>query len=64
MEAKFSITKGRQKGEVVKENSKTVWVTFKYKKNVAEEGAEAILKKYIAYIKRHRVKHNVIMLET
>ncbi len=64
MEAKFNITKGRQKGEVIRENTKTVWVKFKYKKNVAEEGAEAILKKYIAIIKRHRVKHNVAILET
>jgi hypothetical protein len=62
MEAKFNIRKGRQKGEVVKENCKTVWVKFKYKKNIADEGAEAIFKKFIAIIKRHRVKHNVIIM--
>ncbi len=63
MQAKFSITKGRQLGEVVKANNKTVWVKFKYKKNIAEEGAEAIFKKFIAIIKRHKLKHNVIMME-
>ena len=64
MDAKFDIKKGRQVGEVIKENSKTVWVTFKYKKNIAEEGAEAIWKKFTAIIKRHRIKHNVVILET
>ncbi|MHA1872616.1 MAG: hypothetical protein ACTSVB_00770 [Candidatus Heimdallarchaeaceae archaeon] len=62
MEAKFNIKKGRQKGEVIKENSKTIWVKFKYKKNIADEGAEAIFKKFIAIIKRHRIKHNVIIM--
>jgi len=64
VDAKFDIKKGRQVGEVIKENSKTVWVTFKYKKNIAEEGAEAIWKKFTAIIKRHRIKHNVVILET
>ncbi len=61
VEAKFNITKGRQRGEVIKENTKTVWVKFKYKKNIAEEGAKVILKKYTAYIKRHRIKHRVVL---
>lgn len=61
MDAKFDIKKGRQIGEILKENSKTVWVTFKYKKNIAEAGAEAIMKKFVAVIKRHKVKHNVAM---
>ena len=64
MEAKFNIRKGRVKGELIKENNKTVWVKFKYKKNIADEGAEAIFKKFIAIIKRHKVKHNVAILET
>jgi len=59
MTVKFNINKGRVEGEVIKENSKTVWVQFKYKKNIAEEGAEAIMKKFVAVIKRHRIKHNV-----
>ena len=63
MEAKFNIKKGRQQGEVVKKNSKTVWVKFNYKKNVAEEGAEAIFKKFTAIIKRHMVKHAVVLME-
>ncbi len=63
MEAKFNIRKGRQAGTVIKENNKTVWVKFKYKKNISEAGVEAIMKKFIAVIKRHKVKHNVIMLE-
>ena len=61
MEAKFNISKGRVKGEVFKQNSKTVWMKFKYKKNIADEGAEAIWKKFIAIIKRHKIKHNVAM---
>jgi len=63
MDAKFNINKGRVQGEVIKDNCKTVWVKFKYKKNIAEEGAEAIFKKYIAIIKRHKVKHDVAMME-
>ncbi len=61
MQAKFNIRKGRQEGEVIKENNKTVWVKFKYKKNVAEAGVEAIMKKFVAIIKRHKIKHNVVM---
>ena len=61
MEAKFNIKKGRQKGEVIKANNKTVWVKFKYKKNIADEGLEAVMKKFTAIIKRHKVKHNVVM---
>ena len=63
MDAKFNIRKGRQTGRIIKENNKTVWVTFKYKKNIAEEGAEALFKKFKAVIKRHKVKHNVVMVE-
>ena len=63
MDAKFNINKGRVQGEVIKDNCKTVWVKFKYKKNIAEEGAEAIFKKYIVIIKRHKVKHAVAMME-
>jgi len=59
MNVKFNINKGRQQGEVIKDNCKTVWVKFKYKKNIADAGAEAIMKKFVAVIKRHRVKHNV-----
>jgi hypothetical protein len=64
MEATFDIKKRRQVGEVSKENSKTVWVTFKYQKNIAEAGAKAIFKKFTAYIKRHKIKHNVVIAET
>jgi len=63
MDAKFDISKGRQKGKVIKENIKTVWVKFTYKKNIAEEGADAIIKKFTAIIKRHKVKHNVAIVE-
>jgi len=61
MDAKFNIKKGRVKGEVVKANNKTVWVKFKYKKNIADAGLEAVMKKFTAIIKRHKVKHNVVM---
>ena len=63
MDAKFNIKKGRQVGKVIKDNPKTIWVKFKYKRNIAEEGAEAIFKKFIAIIKRHKVKHDVAMME-
>ena len=62
MQAKFNIRKGRQEGEVIKANQLTVWVKFKYKKNVADIGAEAIMKKFTAIIKRHKIKHNVVMM--
>lgn len=62
MDATFRTNKGERTGEVIKENAKTVWVKFKYKKNVAEEGAEAIFKKFIAVIKRHKIKHNVVVV--
>jgi len=64
VDAKFNINKGRVQGEVIKENCKTVWVKFKYKKNIAEEGVEAVFEKFVAIIKRHRIKHNVVTLET
>jgi len=63
MNVKFNINKGRQLGELIKDNNKTVWVKFKYKKNIAEAGAEAILKKFVAIIKRHKIKHNVVEVE-
>ena len=63
MNAKFNIKKGRQKGEVVKANNKTVWVKFKYKKNIADAGAEAIFKKFVVIIKRHIFKHDVVIME-
>ena len=62
MQAKFNIRKGRQEGEVIKANQLTVWVKFKYKKNIAEAGAEAIMKKFTAIIKRHKIKQNVVMM--
>ena len=62
MQAKFNIKKGRQEGEVIKANNKTIWVKFKYKKNIADVGAEAIMKKFTAIIKRHKIKHNVVMM--
>ncbi len=62
MQATFRTNKGEKTGEVIKANNKTVWVKFKYKKNIAEEGAEAIFKKFIAISKRHKVKHNVVIM--
>jgi len=63
MNAKFNINKGVQTGTIIKENNKTVWVKFKYKKNIAEKGAEALYKKFTTVIKRHKIKHNVVMEE-
>ena len=61
MKATFRTNKGTKTGELIKANKKTVWVRFKYKKNIAEEGMDAIFKIFIATIKRHKIKHNVVL---
>ncbi len=63
MNVKFRTNQGEKIGEVIKDNMKTVLVKFKYKKNVAEEGAKAIFKKFTTTIKRHKIKHNVQAVE-
>jgi len=63
MKISFRTNKGTKVGELIKENKKTVWVKFKYEKNIAEAGMDAIIKKFVAIIKRHKIKHNVVMVE-
>jgi len=60
MEVKFRTNKGIKSGELIKNNKKTVWVKFNYKKNIADEGLKAIFKTFTAIIKRHKIKHDVV----
>ena len=60
MEVKFRTNKGIKSGELIKNNNKTVWVKFNYKKNIADEGLKAIFKTFTAIIKRHKIKHDVV----
>lgn len=60
MEIKFKTNQGIKTGEVIKDNTKTVWVKFNYKKDIAEEGVKAIFKTFTAIIKRHKIKHSVV----
>ena len=61
MKATFRTNKGTKTGELLKANKKTVWVKFDYKKNIAEKGLDAIFKTFTATIKRHKIKHNVVL---
>jgi len=61
MNVKFRTNQGNKIGELIKNNSKTVWIKFKYKKNIAEEGMKAIFETFTTIIKRHKIKHNVIL---
>lgn len=61
MKATFRTNQGTKTGELIKANKKTVWVKFKYKKNIADEGMDAVFKSFVSIIKRHKVKHNVIL---
>ena len=61
MKATFNLGKERKEGELIKANNKTVWVKFAYKKKISEEGAKAVFKVFDAIIKRHKIKHNVVI---
>lgn len=37
MNVEFKTNQSIKTGEVIKDNNKTVWVKFNYKKNIAEE---------------------------
>ena len=60
MNIEFRTSQGIKTGELIKDNIKTVWVKFNYKKNIAEEGVKSIFKTYTAIIKRHKIKHSVM----
>lgn len=62
MQAEFRTSKGRKKAEVVKENIKTILVRLKYKVNVnLKDKTKPIFEKREKVIKRHIVKHNVVI---
>lgn len=65
MEAKFMCSGKQMTGEVVKSNFLTVLVRVGFKKKTAETIAgkiKEILKPYEKTIKRHKVKHNVVIM--
>jgi len=65
MEAEFSTTKGRKTGEIIKSNAKTVWVRLKYKMKInLTDNEKPIFKNRERIIKRHKAKHNVIIIGT
>jgi hypothetical protein len=62
MQAEFNTKKGRKKGEVVISNIKTIWVRLKYKINInLKDKTKPIFEKREKVIKRHKVKHNVVI---
>lgn len=61
MKATFKTNQGTKVGELIKANKKTVWVKFDYKKKISEEGAKAVFKVFTAIIKRHKLKHHVVI---
>lgn len=64
MEAEFRCNGKRMKGEVVDSNTHTIWVKVKFKKKVMEtfeSKLKEVLKPYDRIIKRHKVKHAVVM---
>ena len=63
MNVKFITNKGEKIGEVVKDNIKTVWVKFSYKKKISLEDAKDVFKTFVTTIKRHKIKHNVTEVE-
>jgi len=61
MSVKFRTNQGEKTGELIKDNPKTVWVKFDYKKKISLKDAEDIFKTFTTTIKRHKIKHNVVM---
>lgn len=61
MKATFNIGKERREGELIKANNRTVWVKIAYKKKISEEGAKAVFQVFEKTIKRHKIKHNVVI---
>jgi hypothetical protein len=63
MEAEFNTNKGRKKAEIIIANIKTVWVRLKYQVNInLEDKTKPIFEKREKIIKRHKVKHNVVIV--
>ena len=63
MQAEFNTNKGRKKAEIIIANIKTVWVRLKYQVNVnLKDKTKPIFEKREKIIKRHKVKHNVVIV--
>ena len=56
---KFRTNQGIKTGEVIKQNNKTVWVKFDYKKKISVKDVKDTFKTFTRTIKRHIIKHNV-----
>jgi len=64
MKAKFRCNGKMMTGEVSKMNKLTCWVKVQFKKKISEtieDKIQEILKPYDKIIKRHKVKHKVIL---
>lgn len=63
MEAEFNINEGRKKGELIKANIKTVLVRLKYKFRINwdKKDEEPLFENRENIIKRHKIKHNVVI---
>jgi len=63
MEAEFTTNKGRKTGEIIRSNVKTVWVKLKYKMKINLTNDEkSMFENKERIIKRHKIKHNVVMI--
>jgi formylmethanofuran dehydrogenase subunit A len=64
MKAKFRCNGKQMTGEVVKANFYTIWVNVEFKKKVVEKidkKLKEVFKPYYKIIKRHKVKHAVVI---
>jgi hypothetical protein len=64
MKAKFRCNGKQMTGEVVKANFYTIWVNVEFKKKVVEKidkKLKEVFKPYYKTIKRHKVKHAVVI---
>jgi len=64
VDAEFNTNKGRKKGELIKANVKTVWVKFKYQFQINwdKKDEEPLFENRTSIIKRHKLKHNVVIV--
>jgi hypothetical protein len=63
VDAEFNIKEGRKKGELIKANFKTVLVRLKYKFRVNWDKPkdQPLFENREKIIKRHKIKHNVVI---
>lgn len=62
MKIKFDTNQGRKEGELLKVNKRTIWVKFDYKEERKEKD-KTFFNIKTAYIKRHKIKHNIELVE-